>query len=86
MPVDPPQPVTANGGGEVAARLRAALAAARKDQLDSVRVLAVLIRKLGGTARITGDDLLAAADGTLTRMDCDGGFVLTVTGGTSEGQ
>ena len=89
MPVDPPAPVTVNGGGEVAAQLRVELArtitAARKEQQDSMRILAVLIRKLGGSARVTSDDLLAATEGTLARMDCSDGFVLTVTGGR-EGQ
>ena len=70
------------------AQLRAALArttaAARKDQQDSMRILAVLIRKLGGSARVTSDDLLAATEGTLARMDCSDGFVLTVTGSRRE--
>jgi hypothetical protein len=80
-------PAAVNGAGELAqlhAEFARLAAAARKDQRDSLRILAVLIRKLGGTARITRDDLLAAADGTLTRMDCDDGFVLTVTGNSRE--
>lgn len=80
-------PAAANGASAFdaeAAKLRAELArtanAARRDQQDSMRILAVLIRKLGGTARITSADLLAASEGKLSRMDCSDGFVLTVTG------
>ena len=71
-------PVVLNSAelAETAAREVAQL---RRDQRDSMRLIAVLIRKLGGTARVTSDDLLKAADGTLTRMDCDDGFVLTMT-------
>ena len=73
----------AAAGADIVAQLQADLArtvaAAQKTERDAMRLLAALVRKAGGSVRITSADLLATTEGTLNRLDCSDGFVLAVT-------
>jgi hypothetical protein len=60
------------------ARTAAENQALRRELLNGHRLIAILVRKLGGTVQVTGEELAGEDSGTLVRTDAPDGFWLAV--------